>query len=386
MGKTVPILTIFLLFTGILCENTYAGAQDDIEKFQKKIEFQQSEILKIESEIKKYKRKVLVLSEKEKKLNRELKEIELQIHNQQQILTSLKQDISEVKVEMTQLQEKLEEERKKSEKYYDLLCQTLKYYYFKQHSREVLPWFTSLFCDLGNSSYIEKMLVMLPAEKCFEIRKKIEAVTDLKLELENKRKNLVTLKQEFMGLQNNFIAQKKKQLRLLKSTKDEKENKQKKLKKIKQERKRLSKFIDSLKRNVKNLKRLQAFGEKFVSAKGKLPWPVKGEVVSNFGKQKHPQLNTFIFNRGINIKGLDSVRAIFGGEVVYSNFLEGWGNMIVIDHGNDYYTVYGNLEKLFVDVGTEVEMLDSLGSINDAIYFELGQGSKPQDPLIWLKK
>lgn len=382
----MPILTIFLLFTGILCENTYAGAQDDIEKFQKKIEFQQSEILKIESEIKKYKRKVLVLSEKEKKLNRELKEIELQIHNQQQILTSLKQDISEVKVEMTQLQEKLEEERKKSEKYYDLLCQTLKYYYFKQHSREVLPWFTSLFCDLGNSSYIEKMLVMLPAEKCFEIRKKIEAVTDLKLELENKRKNLVTLKQEFMGLQNNFIAQKKKQLRLLKSTKDEKENKQKKLKKIKQERKRLSKFIDSLKRNVKNLKRLQAFGEKFVSAKGKLPWPVKGEVVSNFGKQKHPQLNTFIFNRGINIKGLDSVRAIFGGEVVYSNFLEGWGNMIVIDHGNDYYTVYGNLEKLFVDVGTEVEMLDSLGSINDAIYFELGQGSKPQDPLIWLKK
>lgn len=388
--KKVACPLLLLLFNAGLYGNIKAEYPNDVEIFQEKIDIQQNELLKIEKEIKKYKQNVLALGKKEKRLDKELKESDLEIHNRQQRINSLQQGVSLVKLKIIDLRDNLKDERKKGKKYGKLLKETLKYYYFKQHSREILPWFTSILYNVKDTWFAEKMLVSLPARKYSRIRKKIERISNLKLELESQRKNLGALKKELVSVQNNFIVQKKKQLSLLKSIKNERENKQSELKNMQQEKERLSALITSLKKEVKNLKRLQILAEDFIAAKGELPWPVDGEVISKFGKQKHFQLDAFIFNRGIDIKPLtkksNNVNAIAGGEIVYADSFEGLDNMVVIDHGNGYYTIYGKLKELFIEPGAEVEPMDSLGNVDSEVYFELGQGSKPQDPLLWLEK
>jgi septal ring factor EnvC (AmiA/AmiB activator) len=133
----------------------------------------------------------------------------------------------------------------------------------------------------------------------------------------------------------------------------------------------------------------------FSAHKGLLIMPVNGKIINLFGPYKNPKYNINNFRSGIDIKAEhgEPIRSVFKGKVIYSNWFKGYGNMIIIDHGNSYYTVYAHMEETFkskgdpVDAGEVIATVGDTGSMTGAkLYFEVRHHGKPVNPLKWLKK
>ncbi|MBI1226068.1 MAG: peptidoglycan DD-metalloendopeptidase family protein [Bacteroidetes bacterium] len=134
----------------------------------------------------------------------------------------------------------------------------------------------------------------------------------------------------------------------------------------------------------------------FQNNKGSLPWPVKNGVITGyFGRQPHPTIpNIQIVNNGIDIQtdNGSSVRAIFEGTVVGTQYIPGFDYMVILQHGS-YYTVYSNLEEVTVKKGDKVAIKQSLGKVstdpktnNASVHFEIWKEKTRLNPQDWVGK
>ena len=133
----------------------------------------------------------------------------------------------------------------------------------------------------------------------------------------------------------------------------------------------------------------------FVSSKGLLQWPVKGKIASSFGREFHTRLNVETFHNGVDIQSKrgESVRAVYAGNIVFSDWYNGYGNMIIISHGDRYYTIYAHLDERLRSKGDHVSTGEIIGTAGDTdslqgtgVYFEVRHRGKPMDPQEWIKK
>ncbi|WP_056929677.1 murein hydrolase activator EnvC family protein [Ferrovum sp. JA12] len=128
----------------------------------------------------------------------------------------------------------------------------------------------------------------------------------------------------------------------------------------------------------------------FQRLKGHLHLPLVGELGNRFGS---PRLDTGLTWHGIFIRAKEGqpVKAVATGRVVYADWLRGFGNLIIIDHGSGYMSLYGDAQSIVVSLGQEVMMGDTIATSGRSgsnsqtgIYFELRYQSKPFDPLSWV--
>ncbi len=134
----------------------------------------------------------------------------------------------------------------------------------------------------------------------------------------------------------------------------------------------------------------------FSEYQGLLKMPVRGRIVSRYGKYTEPHSGAKSFKNGIEISAEHGtpVRAVFDGETSFADWISGFGRVIIVSHGNSYYTVYGHLEELFADEGDAVkagEVIATVGNSGSAtakpvLYFEVRHRGSPQDPLDWIEK
>lgn len=168
--------------------------------------------------------------------------------------------------------------------------------------------------------------------------------------------------------------------------------------------------IEALKQTATALDRtIQSFGQSFSlssnkvknispgafsSLKGLLKMPVKGKITCFFGRHTNSQTKTVNFKTGIDIKADrgEPICSVYDGQILYSSWFKGYGNMIIIDHGNHFYTVYAHAEELFKAKGDYVEAGEVIATVGDTgsmigpkLYFELRRHGKPINPLEWLK-
>ena len=122
--------------------------------------------------------------------------------------------------------------------------------------------------------------------------------------------------------------------------------------------------------------------------------PVKGKIISLYGAYKNRKYHITNFRSGIEIKADRGtpVRSIFGGRVIYAGWFKGYGNMIIIDHGANFYSVYAHLEELFASKGDMVNSGQVIATVGDSgsltgprLYFEIRHHGKPENPLQWIK-
>lgn len=132
--------------------------------------------------------------------------------------------------------------------------------------------------------------------------------------------------------------------------------------------------------------------EAFPKMKGKLRLPVTGELANRFGS---PREDSTLSWRGLFIRAPQGreIHAVAAGRVVYSDWLRGFGNLLIVDHGGGYMSLYGNAESLFARVGDVVKggvvvasVGNSGGNAEAGLYFELRYQSKPFDPMTWAVK
>lgn len=130
------------------------------------------------------------------------------------------------------------------------------------------------------------------------------------------------------------------------------------------------------------------------SVQGALEWPVKGKVTESFGRQRNPKFATYTTNNGLKISAAagSPVRAVFQGTVLFSQWFKGYGNLIILDHGNRVFSLYGNLKAPSIAVGDRIatgQTIAGVGESEDAsaghLYFEIRRDNRPEDPQTWLR-
>lgn len=132
----------------------------------------------------------------------------------------------------------------------------------------------------------------------------------------------------------------------------------------------------------------------FASQKGRMSLPVRGEILESYGKHKHPEFNSFTFSKGVSISASSGteIKAIYEGTVIFADYFKGFGNMIIVDHGGGYFSLYAHASRLAKKVGAEVARSETIGAVGDVdsskgsmLYFEIRHQGKPVDPAGWVR-
>ena len=165
---------------------------------------------------------------------------------------------------------------------------------------------------------------------------------------------------------------------------------------LKEATRELEREIQSLSRRFEGeVLRTPASSKPLASMKGLLIFPVKGKILNSYGPYRYPRLNIQAFRNGIDIAAErgEPVRAVYAGTVLYASWFRAYGNIVVIDHGDHYYTVYAHLEDVFKSVDHKVEAGDVIATVGDSgamgatgLYFELRHHDRPLDPIDWLNR
>lgn len=140
---------------------------------------------------------------------------------------------------------------------------------------------------------------------------------------------------------------------------------------------------------------LEPYAGDFAASEGKLPWPVRGELVGRYGNEKHPKFGTVTFNSGIDIAaplGTD-VHSVAKGRVDHvSEDYGSYGEMLILNHGDGYYTLYAHLSAATVARGQDVAAGQVIGRVGDTgslkgsiLHFEVRKGRSALNPITWLR-
>ncbi len=131
----------------------------------------------------------------------------------------------------------------------------------------------------------------------------------------------------------------------------------------------------------------------FYSLKGQLSWPVKGRLVNKFGSARAESAESIWDGVLIDANEGTEIRAISSGKVVFSDWLRGYGLLIIIDHGKGYMTLYAFNQSLYRQAGDWVDVGEIIASVGQSggrshsgLYFGIRNKGKPVDPLEWCRK
>ena len=181
------------------------------------------------------------------------------------------------------------------------------------------------------------------------------------------------------------------------------------LKEIRTEKSQHTEAIDELKRSEEQMKDVigqleqrrladldtdELPGE-FGKLKGQLMRPVSGKITKKFGQDKHPKFGTVTFNNGVNIKAPAGapIKAVATGRAEFVDWISGYGNCIILNHGEGYYTLYAHTAQIFVTAGQMVARGDVIAEVGDSgslngyeCHFEIRKSKQALDPMKWFAK
>jgi murein hydrolase activator len=245
-------------------------------------------------------------------------------------------------------------------------------------------------------------LAALDARLIQEYRVTSERLADRKGKEEAQQLELASLHEEAKREQAEVDREVAKRRVILAKVRDERAYHERMVGELTEASHRLEAFIRELQAKQKRLARvpppkggIEPPGVGFGALKGRLPWPTEGRIVTGFGAQVHPRFGTRTFRNGVDIEAAvgREVLAVHGGHVIYTGWFKGYGNLIIVDHGNEYYTLYAHIADIEAKEGEDVRQGQRIGTVGDTgslagprLYFEVRYQGKPQDPEQWLRQ
>ena len=393
------IKLLFILIFAIVSINLIAGetedAKDNLNKIKKQINL-------IDKEIKKN-------SKVKKGLDKSLKKHEKAISATKKEIYKVKKKQKLNKKKLTKLNKKLKNLESELLKRKKLQNEILYQSYIKPK-----PGYLQLFLEGVNPNEVSRQinyigfLTRAQNENILKINKTKEDISNTKKTTKKILKSATKLrKQKEKSAKKLEKKRKAKKATLNKITKKLKTQKSKKLK-LKQDEKKLSSIIKDLmlklkaeekkrkaeKKDITSEKKvvdIKAYKINFAKLKKKLKLPVKGKVIYKYNSKRS---DTGTRWKGLFIKAKEgsNVKSVAAGQIIFSDWLRGFGNIIIIDHGKNYMSLYGNNESLLKQKGDyikggEVIALsgNSGGNKYNGLYYELRHNGKPFNPLKWTK-
>lgn len=243
-----------------------------------------------------------------------------------------------------------------------------------------------------------------------EYNTKIDRLKTLKSSLENDMARKEKIKVTMEVKRKEIEEETSRKAAYLQKVREEKKTYQASLKDLEANARRLQTMVERLEArsrksySKKNVQKPHVTGDQplppvpdkgFASQKGRLSIPVRGEIVSTFGRHKHPEFNSYTVSNGISIvapAGAE-IRPVYDGQVIFADYFKGYGNLVIVDHGGGFFTLYGHASRIIKKAGSLVtrnEVVASVGDVDSVrgpmLYFEIRYQGKPVDPLPWFRK
>lgn len=218
----------------------------------------------------------------------------------------------------------------------------------------------------------------------------VDALADVVEDISKEKLSLTKSRTELERGQRKLRDRVKKRSGTLAKLKTSLVTDKKKLGGLQKERGELEEILSAVEEAVADMTLPENY-QSFASRKGKLKWPLKGTVAHSFGSTRSGELRWEGWL--ISAKAGAAVNAVHNGRVVFSNYLRGFGLLIILDHGDGYMTLYAHNQELLKDTGDWVQSSQTLARAGDtgglskpALYFEIRNQGKPSDPKSWLGK
>ncbi len=372
----------FLLFLCFIFITNTSGFADDKAKKQK-------QLTQLKSKIEKLRKTIEVKENSKSSYNRKLREIEKKIGKLSSKIRDSRQAIKIKKHSLNDLNKQKKDIQKDIANHNKQLSEQIHTAYTLGNQEQI-----KLLFSQKNAMNLQRNLTYYEYFSNYRLKQIDNSQKTIESLIQNEKKILAAKK----DLENTLHSQ-----QALKSSLNNDKTERKKIiinlqRELKKQGKHLTKLEDEaedLKQLIGSLSQILIDSpeprniQKFSELKGKLSWPVKGNVKKLFGHIKPPS-NLRWQGVVINSTRGNNVRAVSHGRVAFSDWLRGMGNLIIIDHGDGYLSLYGHNESLYKTTGDWVDAGDIIGSIgnsggqsNDGVYFEIRRKGKPQNPSLW---
>ena len=383
--RFLPIFGSALLLIAAL--SSEVRGQQDVYEYKKRLEdiSQQIDRLKMRIEDEERKESTFLSDLDRIGFQKNLIKKEIALYSMQ--LGNTNRELSSIKRDMPRLRAKLEREKESIEK---ILVTMYKFGKVNQLQ------FILQAKDMNTLVSENKNLTLLAQYQNNIISSYMNTLNELKAaeqQLEEKRKESSNLIWKTKNKRQELNVQERKQKALIDEIKENKSMHLQALEDLNQRAKQLESLIEKL---LKDEISFPIIIVPLYEQRGQIPWPIEGEIVSTFGRQIHPRFRTVTFNNGIEIvpqKDQEIVKSIHPGKVVFSDYHKGFGNVIIIDHGMSFHSIYGHCADFLVKkgdlvkTGQPIAVAGDTGSLEGvALYFGITSKAKPVDPLKWLKR
>ena len=349
------------------------------------------EYKKIQERIDEEKRKLSAAQEREASVLNELNEVNKGLNNAETDLRKYRSNLKQTEAAISSIAIEIEKIKRSLERQKNWIRRKLRAMNRLGYGGDVLTQVLSAE-DMAQLMRTWKYLESLTLYE----NKILKTYRENLQKLDSEQKKLEGLRLEFKTRQDKVkekeveLAEKKKEKEtLLRSVRTEKATRQKMISELKEASRRMLEIIKE------STKTDDYEGTGFTQLKGKLLWPADGKIAIPYGSHKDPQFDTPVFRNGIHIQtdSAGDARAVYGGKVIFAEWFKGFGQLVIINHGSGYHTLYGNLSEIFSKVGDIIKENQVIGKIGvsgvlnaQGIYFEIRYKGKPLDPAQWLKK
>jgi septal ring factor EnvC (AmiA/AmiB activator) len=383
------------------------AAQTAIAQGPKKddpIQAEQRKLREAEQQLKEERRKAAEAREKETSILAELDRVEQRLADKQRDIARLDGRIKKAQADVTSLRGEvtgLERQRSGQEQ---ALARRLQAMYKVHVQGGALPLLLSGDDPVARAVAVRHLasLAALDARLIQEYRGTSDRLDDRRRREEIRERELADLKSDAQREQAEVDRDAAKRRGLLARVRDERAYHERLVGELSEATRKLEAFIRDLQAKQRRLARvppakpgIEPPGVGFGTLRGRLPWPTEGRVIAAFGAQVHPRFGTRTFRNGVDIEAGEGrdVAAVYGGHVVYTGWFKGYGNLIILDHDHEYYTLYAHVADILVKEGDDVRQGQRIGTVGDTgslegprLYFEVRFQGKPQDPEQWLRQ
>ena len=369
------------------------------------------ELKGINSQIKE-KQKLLKQTRKvESKVSSDLVHIEKNLKEKEANLVHLNSELKTVETGVTNTQKQIQQTLTELEHKKDEIGRRISSLYKAGEMGNVRMYFSSdsIPRAIENRRYMQSVLEN--DKKLFlDYQNRLQQLKGLKESLEKEAARKEKLSERIKLKKQEIESEKSKKSALLTQVRQEKKEYQSSLKELQLNARRLQSMVERLearsrksytqkderKKPVPGGDRVQppVSDKGFGSQRGRLSIPASGEIVSRFGKHKHPEFNSFTFNNGITVAAPMNadIKAVYDGEVIFADKFKGYGNMLIIDHGGGFFTLYAHTSRIDRKVGSSVRKSEVVAHVGDSdsssgaqLYFEIRYQGKPVDPGPWFR-
>ncbi len=391
-----------LTVAGLLAAAAVATAQ--APKKEDPLQAEQRKLRDAEQQLKEERRKAAEAREKETSLLAELDQVEQRLADKQREIGRLDTRIKRAQGDVLALRgevQGLEQQRSVQEQ---ALARRLRAVYKVHAQGGALPILFSGDDPVARAVAVRHLtsLAALDARLIQEYRGTSDRLEDRRRREETRERELADLKSDAQREQTEVDRDAAKRRALLGRVRDERAYHERMVGELSEATRRLEAFIRDLQAKQRRLAKvpppkpgIEPSGVGFGTLRGRLLWPTEGRIIAAFGAQVHPRFGTRTFRNGVDIEAGEGrdVAAVFAGHVIYTGWFKGYGNLIILDHENEYYTLYAHIADILVKEGDEVRQGQKIGTVGDTgslegprLYFEVRFQGKPQDPEQWLRQ